>query len=85
MGETKAPHFYDFGIWGRAQTPQNQLFLPLETLGHFNKSREITGAFKKPDFIDLKIREIYLLTISGFVHGADDEIPGALPRFYQGL
>ena len=26
MGEPQTPHFYDLGISGRVQTPQNQLF-----------------------------------------------------------
>ena len=31
------PHFHDFGIFGRVQTPQNQLVLSLETSGYFKK------------------------------------------------
>ena len=42
MGEPKTPHFYDFGIWGRAQTPQNQLF-SLETPGDLKINQEDPG------------------------------------------
>ena len=31
MGESKTPHFYDFGTFGRVHEPQNQLCLSLET------------------------------------------------------
>ena len=37
MGETKTPHFYDFGIFEPVTEPQNQLFLSLETPGHLQK------------------------------------------------
>ena len=40
MGETKTPHFYDFGIFEPVTNPQNQLFLSLETPGDL---KEIKG------------------------------------------
>ena len=39
MGEPKNHHFYDFGIWGRVQTPQNQLLSSLETPGYLKFRR----------------------------------------------
>ena len=39
MGKTKNPLFYDFGIFEPATKPQNQLFLSLDTPGHFKKSK----------------------------------------------
>lgn len=44
MGEPENPHFYDFGIWGRVQTPKKH-FLSVETPGHLKTSRKFTGAF----------------------------------------
>ena len=41
------PHFYDFGIFGRALEPQNQLFLSLETPGHLKRPRAIHGTLLK--------------------------------------
>ena len=41
MGETKTPHFYDFGIFEPVTKPQNQLFLSLETPGHLKQFRQI--------------------------------------------
>ena len=41
MGETKTPHFYDFGIFKPATKPQNQQFLSLETPGHLKKNKKI--------------------------------------------
>ena len=37
----KNPHFHDFGIFGRVQTPKNQHYLSLDTPGHFNKIKKI--------------------------------------------
>ena len=45
MGEPKNPHFDDFGILGRVQTPRNQLFLSSETPGHLKQIKMIPGAF----------------------------------------
>ena len=46
MGETKTPHFYDFGILGRVPGSQNQLF-SFEAPGHRNKIKQIPGTFLK--------------------------------------
>ena len=43
MGETKTPHFYDFGISEPVTKPQNQLFLFLETPGFLNKIKKSLG------------------------------------------
>ena len=37
MGETKTPHFYDFGIFEPVTKPQNQHYLSLETPGYSKK------------------------------------------------
>ena len=42
MGETEAPHFYDFGIFEPVTKPQNQLFLFLETPGDLKKIQKQT-------------------------------------------
>ena len=40
MGETKTPHFYDFGIFEPVTKPQNQHYLSLETPGHSKKIKK---------------------------------------------
>ena len=45
MGETKTPHFYDFGIFEPVTKPQNQLFLYLETPGHLQQNQENSPIF----------------------------------------
>ena len=40
MGETKTPHFYDFGIFETVAKPQNQLFVSLETPGHLKQIKK---------------------------------------------
>ena len=42
MGETKSPHFYDFGISGRVTGSQSQIFLSLETPGHLKQIQKKT-------------------------------------------
>ena len=46
MGETKAPHLYDFAISEPVTKPQNQYYLCLESPGHLNKLKKI------PDFFE---------------------------------
>ena len=59
MGEAQTPRFYDLGIFEPVTKPQNQLFLSLETPGHLNKIKKITGTFEKTIiFINLKMVEI---------------------------
>ncbi len=43
LGAPENIHFYDFGISGRVQTPQYQLFLSSGTPGRRNKSRTNLG------------------------------------------
>ena len=38
-GESKTPHFYDFGTSGRVPGSQNQLCLSSETPRHLNKNK----------------------------------------------
>ena len=45
MREPPTLHFYDFGIFGRVQTPQNQYYFSLETPGHLNKIKNMPWAF----------------------------------------
>ena len=64
MGEPTNPNFYDFGIFGRVQTPsQNQLFLSLETPGYLKKSRKSLEYFPNIVFINLKSVETHFLSI----------------------
>ena len=54
MGETKTPHFYDFGTFGRVPGSPNQYYLSLETPGYLNETK--TQSFLKDViFINLKI------------------------------
>ena len=50
MGEPQTPHFYDFGIWGRVQTPQNQLLFIFGDTGIPKINQEMHGAFFKRIF-----------------------------------
>ena len=54
MGDTKNPHFYDFGSFERAPEPQNQLFLSLETPRDLKPSKNIPKSF-------LGIRVLYFI------------------------
>ena len=40
MGETKTPHFYDFGIFEPVTKPQHQHYLSLEPAGYLTKTKE---------------------------------------------
>ncbi len=42
MGEARTPHFYDFWIIGRVQTPQNQLFFIFGDSKTLNKNPQKT-------------------------------------------
>ena len=41
MGEPETPQFYDFGIFERALSSQNQLFVSLETQGYVKKQENM--------------------------------------------
>ena len=47
MGESKNPHFYDFGTFGRVPETQNQLCLSLATPGPLknNQDKSLARAF----------------------------------------
>ena len=62
MGEPQNRHFYDFGIFGRVQTLQNQLFSSLETPRYLKKSRNNTGTLQKHDFRNLKVLEFHVFS-----------------------
>ena len=63
MGETKTPPFYDLGIFGCVQTPQNQVFLSLETPRYFKQIKKIPKHLKRNLFVNLKVSEIHVLVI----------------------
>ena len=48
MGETRAPHVYDFGIFGRVREPQNQLHVCLssEHSGYLKNIRNPNSRWK---------------------------------------
>ena len=53
MGEPQSLRFYDFEIFGRAQTTQNQYYSSLETPGHPKQIQ-----IKRGIFINLNLWEI---------------------------
>ena len=57
MGETKNPHFFDFGIFGRVPEPQHQLFFFGDTRIP-NKIKKHPGAHRQKFGINLKSTEI---------------------------
>ena len=65
MGEPETPHFYDFGICGRVQTPQHQLFLSLQTPGHLNKTRTHPQLWKYIILVNIKTMDIRNFDIVG--------------------
>ena len=75
MGETKYPHFYDFGILGRVQTPQIQLCLSLETPGYLQKQEKPWDIFKQIRFINLKMLKIPKIANFEKTRAGNDEDP----------
>ena len=47
LGEATTPHFYDFGIFGGAPEPQNQLFVSLETPDYLKRTKKIPWNMSK--------------------------------------
>ena len=77
IGGPRNPHFYDFGILGRVQTLQNQLFLSLETPGHFKKHQEKSRnqAFETNVFSNLKVPKIHFCQFRKRRAPGNDEDP----------
>ena len=55
MGESKNPHFYDSGIFGRVPEPQNQYYLSLETPGYLKQFKKSQLVSNNISFINIKI------------------------------
>ena len=64
MGEPKNPHFYDFGIFGRFQTPQNQLriFIFGDTRIPKKTRNNLECFLKNIVFVNLNIWETNMLS-----------------------
>ena len=75
MGEPNNSHFYDFGIFEPVITPQNQLFVSLETPGHLNKIKNNPQTVLRILlFINIKNPELFL-TIFEKAGTENDEDP----------
>ena len=60
IGAPKTHHFFDFGILEPVPTPQNHLFLSLETPGHLKSFEKTPGAFVEKYILlmNIRLREI---------------------------
>ena len=57
MGEPQNPHFCDFGIFGRVQTPQYQHYLSSEAPGHLKKiKKQSWNIFENRIFVNTGVK-----------------------------